>query len=177
VAQTGPVSSWPRGRARDGGLDEVPLPSGARGRLWLCGKHVVGPDPDGALSRTGAAVLVCLNELGELSSRYPEYVEWLRTEAGGRARWFPIPDLHVPELEGLRDLVAELRARLEAGDGVVVHCGAGIGRAGTVAAALLMSLGLDHDEALERVRTSRPGAGPQTNVQEDLLAVLARPPA
>jgi hypothetical protein len=40
-----------------------------------------------------------------------------------------------------------------------------------------MSLGLDHDVALERVRASRPGAGPQTNVQEDLLAVLARPPA
>ena len=176
MAQTGPVSSWPHGRARDGGLDEVPLPRGARGRLWLCGKHVVGPDPDGALARTGASVLVCLNELGELSSRYPGYVEWLRAEQAGRARWFPIPDLHVPEVEGLRDLLAELRTRLEAGDGVVVHCGAGIGRAGTVAAALLMSLGLDHDEALERVRASRPGAGPQTDVQQDLLALLARPP-
>jgi protein-tyrosine phosphatase len=170
------MGTWPHGRARDGGLDEVPLPPGPRGRLWLCGKHVVGPDPDGTLDRTGAAVLVCLNELGELSSRYPGYVEWLRAEQAGRARWFPIPDLHVPEVEGLRELLAELQDRLEAGDGVVVHCGAGIGRAGTVAAALLMSLGLGHDEALERVRASRPGAGPQTAVQEDLLALLADPP-
>ena len=168
-------SGWPRGRALDGGIDEVPLPRGsAAGRLWLCGKHVVGPDPDAALARVGAAVVVCLTQRGELSSRYPGYVDWLRTEQdGGRARWFPIPDLHVPDVAALRALLDEVRGRLQAGDGVVVHCGAGIGRAGTVAAALLMSFGLDHDDALAVVRASRPGAGPQTAEQDALLALLA----
>jgi protein-tyrosine phosphatase len=169
--------AWPHGRARDGGIDEIPLPATAAGRLWLCGKHVVGPDPDAALARSGASVVVCLNELGELASRYPAYVEWLR--AGGadsRAVWFPIPDLHVPDIDQLRALLVDLRTRLEAGDGLLVHCGAGIGRAGTVAAALLVSLGVDLDEALRRIRASRPGAGPQTTVQEDLVTLLATPP-
>ena len=60
-------------RSRTGGIDEVPVPG--PGRVWLCGKHFIGPDPEVALERTGAAVVVCLNERGELEDRYPEYVE------------------------------------------------------------------------------------------------------
>jgi protein-tyrosine phosphatase len=164
--------AWLEGRALDGGVDEVPLPHGP-GRLWLCGKHVVGPDPDAVLDRLGATTVVCLNELGDLSSRYPDYVTWLREHQGTRAVWFPIPDLHVPDVDELRSLLVDLQARLAAGDGLVVHCGAGIGRAGTVAAALLMALGEPHDEALARIVACRPTAGPQTAVQAELLAQLA----
>lgn len=55
----------------------------------------------------------------------------------------------------------------------VLHCGAGIGRAGTIAAALLMRGGLSHDEALARVASSRPMAGPEAGAQRDLLVALS----
>lgn len=164
--------AWLDERGRNGGLDEVPLP-GVAGRLWLCGKHLVGPDPDAVLARTGAALVVCLNERVELAGRYPGYVEWLAAEAGRRATWFPIPDLHAPTAARMAELVGDLRARVTAGDGVLVHCGAGIGRAGTVAVALLLSLGVELEAALQQVAASRPTAGPQADVQSALLATLA----
>jgi hypothetical protein len=164
--------AWLDGRARDGGIDEVPLPSGP-GRLWLCGKHAVGPDPDAVLERLGATTIVCLNEDDELRGRYPGYVAWLQASAPERAVWFPIPDLHAPDLDALRRLVEALRLRVAAGEGLLLHCGAGIGRAGTVAAALLVTMGEGLDDALAHLLACRPTAGPQTAIQEDLLARFA----
>jgi protein-tyrosine phosphatase len=158
------VAGWLNERSRNGGIDEVPLPS-ASGRLWLCGKHFVGPDPGGALRRTGASAVVCLNEADELAPRYPAYVEWLRDVGPTRAVWFPIPDLHAPPLAELVPLADDLHGRLRAGHGLVVSCGAGIGRAGTLAATLLVLDGAELGEALEVVARSRPMAGPQTSEQ------------
>ncbi|HUR76998.1 MAG TPA: protein-tyrosine phosphatase family protein [Acidimicrobiales bacterium] len=160
-------------RRRNGGIDEVPLPAGSAGRLWLCGKHYIGPDPDAVLSHTGAGAVVCLNEGYELSSRFPHYVEWLRANAGGRALWRPWPDMHAPPVEEFAEFVEELRTRI-AGGGLVVHCGAGMGRAGTTAAAVLMAHGVALDDALRIVRAARPAAGPQTGEQDALLAGYAR---
>jgi len=176
--------SWPRGRARDGGIDEIPLPVGsaggagggtelAAGRLWLCGKHVVGPDPEAALARVGATTIVCLNERDELADRYPAYVDWLAANRGTRAVWFPIPDLHAPPMHTVLPLLEDLRERLVDGESVVMHCGAGIGRAGTLAACLLVSLGLGSDEALAVVAANRPMAGPEAGSQRELVDALA----
>lgn len=164
---------WLTERARNGGIDEVPLPV-TPGRLFLCGKHFIGPDVEAALERTGASVVVCLNQRYELDARYPQYVTWLVDHATTKAIWVPIEDMHAPAVDAFGTLVDRVRARLDTGDGVIVHCGAGIGRAGTLAAALLMSLGADHDGALASVRAARPSAGPQTDVQDRLLAEYAR---
>jgi protein-tyrosine phosphatase len=153
-------------------VDEIPLPAGA-GRLWLCGKHAIAPDPARLLAQTGAGALVCLVEEHELADRYPAYVHWLRTDP--RARWWPVPDLHAPDVATARTYVAALREL--ASGGVVVHCGAGIGRAGTMAAALLIDLGLTADEAVERVGAYRPMAGPEAGAQRELLAALGHPGA
>jgi len=83
-------------RSRHGGVDEIPLPVGP-GRLWLCGKHFVGPDPDAAMAAVGATTVLCLSEVHELSGRYPGYVAWLGVNVPRRAVWFPIPDLHAPD--------------------------------------------------------------------------------
>lgn len=165
------MSPWHSERSRDGGVDEVALPDGP-GRLWLCGKHAVAPDPDALLERLGATTVVALNELHELEDRYPDYVRWLRTS--GRAVWHPVPDLHAPTLDDALALVDDLRRRIQDGDHVVLHCGAGVGRAGTIAAALLMRGGLAHDEALARVASSRPMAGPEAGAQRDLLVALSQ---
>jgi len=60
----------------------------------------------------------------------------------------------------------QLRSRLRAGGRVVVHCRGGLGRAGTVAARLLVELGMAPIEAIRRVRAVRPGAI-QTGAQQD----------
>lgn len=140
--------------------------------MWVCGKHLVGPDPEAALERTGASTIVCLNERGELFSRYPEYVEWLREHNGERAMWVPTHDMH--PLEDLSSVIDAVRRRLDAGEGVIIHCGAGIGRAGTLASAVLLSLGMSLDGALAHLRAHRPMAGPQTREQEDALEEYAR---
>jgi hypothetical protein len=154
----------------DGGIHEVPL-GRLPGRLWLCGKHVVGPDPDGLLERTGADAIVCLTERHELVDRYPEYVHWLATDA--RAVWFPVHDLHAPDTNAARPFYVGLLQRLRVGDKLVIHCGAGIGRAGTSAVALLVLDGWGLDEALAHVRASRPMAGPEVGAQMELVRWLA----
>jgi protein-tyrosine phosphatase len=167
------VSGWrPSPRSFDGGIDEIPLP-GSPGRLWLCGKHVVGPDPDAALARIGATTLVCLNESHELAERYPDYVAWLRAASPDRVLWFPVPDLHAPSLPVVRPLLDELRARLDRGDGLLVHCGAGMGRAGTVGACVLLTMGVEREAALAAVAAARPSAGPEVGAQRDLVDALA----
>ena len=153
-------------------MDRVSLPQ-SPGRLFLCGKHFVGPDPEGAISRVGATVVVCLSEEAELDDRYPEYVAWLRAHQPARALWFPVPDLHAPALDDAAEMLEQLRARLEDGETLLLHCGAGIGRAGTIAAALLITMGLELDDALATVAADRPTAGPEVGAQADLLAALA----
>ena len=156
----------------DGGIHEIPLPPPARGRLWLCGKHAIGPDPEGLLQRVGADGVVCLNEEHELGDRYPDYVAWLRRQPPERAVWFAIADLHAPEFEQFVPLLTEVVDRVVAGDRLIVHCGAGIGRAGTTAVAVLVSLAVPLDEALDRVRRHRPAAGPEVGAQLELVRRL-----
>jgi protein-tyrosine phosphatase len=167
------MTGWPSGRSRDGGIDEIPLP-GVPGRLWLCGKHAVGPDVEAALERVGATRVVCLSERHELADRYGSYVDWLEAHRGTRAHWFPTPDLHALPVARMGADVGVLVAELRAGSGVLAHCGAGIGRAGTLAAAILIELGVSLERALAVVAEHRPMAGPEAGEQRLLLEEFAR---
>ncbi len=62
----------------------------------------------------------------------------------------------------------EIRALLRAGNDVVVHCKGGLGRAGMIAARLLVELGVEPEEAIRSVRQVRKGAI-QTPLQLDLV--------
>ena len=165
-----PAEPWPAGRALHGGADEIPLPADA-GRLWLCGKRYVGPDPDAALATVGADRIVCLCEEPELADRYPGYTGWLTASPAGI--WFPIPDLHAPGVEAALAFLERLGSLLDDGEGILMHCGAGIGRAGTMAAALLMTMGADRAAAVATVAAHRPMAGPEAGTQAGLLTALA----
>jgi protein-tyrosine phosphatase len=160
---------WPNERSATGGIDQVPL-AGSPGELWLAGKHAVGPNPQAAMAQVGATVVVCLNQIHELSDRYPEYPSWLTRNAPDRAVWFPIPDLSAPSLELVEPLLADLRERLASGQRLLMHCAAGFGRTGTVAACVLIQRGLGVEEALRHIATCRPMAGPEVGAQRDLVA-------
>lgn len=164
----------PIARSRDGGLDRIPLPEGRSGALWVCGRRVVGPDPEAALARAeGAELIVCLNEEHELRE-HPDYPSWLRANAGGRALWHPVPDLHAPPLSAAESIVGSVVDHLDADTGVVLHCAGGIGRAPTIAICVLVSMGMALDDALTHVRRHRPMGGPEVGAQVDLVRAFAR---
>jgi hypothetical protein len=72
-------------------------------------------------------------------------------------RW-PIVDGPAPEhapLVALADLVADLR---RAGKRVLIHCAGGMNRSGLLVAAALIREGMNAQEAIDLIRTRRPGA-------------------
>ena len=154
----------------DGGIDEIPL-GDVPGRLWLCGKHVIGPDHEAVMQRIGADHVVCLVQTHELEGRYDAYATWLRTE--DRSTWFAIHDLSSPPLAEILPVYESVVQRLQRAETVIVHCAAGVGRAGTLAVAVCQLIGMELDEALRHVRQHRPGAGPEAGSQLEVVTELA----
>lgn len=85
----------------------------------------------------------------------------------------PVPDFAPPSPAQLRAIVAWIRAQLEAGRPVAVHCMAGMGRTGTVLAAWRVSEGAPAAAAIAEVRRQRPGSI-ETTEQEDAVHAFAR---
>lgn len=154
-------------------IDHVPLPR-TDGALWLCALRDVVDDPDGLLAATGAGVIVCLNHRDELERRAPAYADWLRANQPGRALWFPIRNFSAESAAATLPFLRMLVDRLEANDGIVMHCAMGQGRAGTMAVCLLMALGATQEDALRTVAASRVFAGPGEGSQWALVDDVAR---
>jgi protein-tyrosine phosphatase len=104
-----------------------------------------------------------------VEGHWPAYADWVRANDGGTVVWFPIHDLNAPTVERTLALLDDLDTRLQRGEHLLMHCAAGIGRAGTLAACLLVRLGTPVDDALALVRASRPMAGPEVGPQLDLV--------
>lgn len=114
-----------------------------------------------AIRDWGAAAVVTLLE--------PKELTLLRVERLGdgvirrNIRWFhlPIVDVSIPD-ENFEQSWAtageELRSMLRRQLDVLVHCRGGLGRAGTIAARLLVELGMEPEKAIANVRAVRPGA-------------------
>jgi ADP-ribosyl-[dinitrogen reductase] hydrolase len=96
-------------------------------------------------------------------------VEHLREEIRRRGRlWFhlPIADVSTPDEGFERNWVLAgdaLRTLLHNGRDVLVHCRGGLGRAGTIAARLLIELGMEPAIAISRVRAVRPAQSRRGN--------------
>lgn len=130
-----------------------------------------------AIRRWGADRLLTLIEPPE----FPELkIEALpeRVRSHGLAwDWLPIVDGCAPDerlLTPWQTLGPSLVGEIQEGSRVVVHCKGGLGRAGTVAAMLLIDSGTvgTADEAIARVRAVRPGAV-ETTEQERFLRSMA----
>jgi len=130
-----------------------------------------------AIRDWGAAAVVTLVEPRELVFLR---VEHLGEEVlGRRMLWFhlPIIDVSTPD-EGFERQweVAgnELRMLLRSGRDVLVHCRGGLGRAGTIAARLLIELGMEPATAIRQVRAVRPGAIETLEQEKYVLGIRTR---
>jgi atypical dual specificity phosphatase len=85
----------------------------------------------------------------------------------------PIVDLEAPTQEQLDQCVSALQKAMENDMGVAVHCGAGLGRTGTILAAFFVHRGMTGAEAIARVRSLRPGSI-ETKEQADAVVEFAR---
>ena len=158
--------------AQVGSVHRIPVP-GVAGGLHLCGLDVVGPDPTAVLAHVDATTLVCLQTDVELARRYPDYLDWLADPAPHEALRLPTEDHLVADDDAVVALVGEVHRRLASGGNVVVHCGAGWGRAGVLAMLVMVAAGATVDDARHDLRTARPAAGPQSLEQDAQVGRVA----
>jgi len=88
---------------------------------------------------------------------------------------FPIPDYGVPSsLRDARVLAERLSARVRSGKAVAIHCRAGIGRSGLVAACVLLDLGIPLTEVFPMLIRARGLPVPATSGQVEWVVAYAR---
>jgi protein-tyrosine phosphatase len=88
---------------------------------------------------------------------------------------FPIPDRGVPNSFGaLNQIVRPLLPKVKGGQMVAIHCRAGIGRSGVVAAAILLRSGVPCVEVFPALSRARGVAVPDTDAQIDWVRGYAR---
>lgn len=85
----------------------------------------------------------------------------------------PIADFSPPSAEAIDKFLEQARFQRHEGRAIVVHCGAGIGRTGTMIACYLVDKGMPAEEAIAAVRKARPGSI-ETREQEEAIRDLER---
>ena len=78
-----------------------------------------------------------------------------------RYLYLPTVDDEPPTLKQLQEGASFIVEEIARGGGVYVHCGAGVGRAATMAAAYLASTGLTPEQAWAQIRAVRPFVRPK----------------
>ncbi len=125
----------------------------------------------GVIQDFGAQILITLMETAELAeANVPRETLGAATQERGIA-WLhmPIPDFGAPDAVFESKWIEkgpEVRGALGQGGRIVVHCRGGRGRAGLMAARILVEMGLGAEDAITAVRTANPLAI-ETVTQED----------
>jgi len=154
----------------------VALPNGVRGRLLLHsmpGRRELLQSAWAAAKQEGVKVLVRLAGLAEIRLKSPEYADALTNgQVPFEVLACEIPDFGVPDDRGAYCAVArEIAKRLQGGEAVLVHCGAGIGRTGMFAVSVLVALGESVKSAEKAV--SLAGSCAETDDQKEFVAWCA----
>lgn len=167
-------------------IDSVDVPR-HDGRIGLCacpgGRRMLTTDHDPAadlindlerIVEFGASGVVSLIDGRELVTLGIESLPLHLQRKGLWWKHLPITDMGVPDSrfeQQWESNGAFIRAALGRGENVVMHCWAGLGRTGTVAARLLIECGMEPAAAILRLRHARPGSI-QTRKQEKYVLRL-----
>jgi atypical dual specificity phosphatase len=117
------------------------------------------------LREQGIEVLVCLTE-DRLRRDWVEQANLLVFHE-------PLEDMEAPTQDQLDRIVSAIVRAIDRNMGVGVHCGAGLGRTGTVLAAYLVSKGQSAANAIAKIRRLRPGSI-ETEEQVAAIELFAR---
>ena len=105
--------------------------------------QVIALTPDDELDRLG---------LADMPQRIMDTgIAWLQV---------PVVNFSTPEADQLDTFMAamaEAKAKLDQGQHILVHCRGGTGRAGKVAAVMLIHYGIAPDDAISMIREQREG--------------------
>lgn len=163
----------------------IALP-GLAGRLLLSpcpGRRAAAPasEPEASaalaedlaqFSMLGAAGVLSLVEAQELPGGPTDFAAAV-DRAGLRWAHLPIRDFGVPDdAFALAWQQFDLLGRLRAGESWAIHCRAGLGRTGTVAAQLLVEAGQEPAEAIATIRRQHAAAAVETAAQAQYLMNL-----
>jgi len=147
-----------------------------RGQLAVCSRPRAGwflDDDLRTLRDEGFRVLISALTPEEVVKSELERVPALCGSLGLEFAHFPVGNLQVAPFERAHPRLAAWRQRLDAGDGVAVHCWASVGRSPTIAAALMVLSGVDPAEAWRAIEDVRGRQVPDTDEQRAWAAAFA----
>lgn len=147
-------------------IDSIPVPGsvGCMGMVACPGTRLDRPpaanrrmlDADvEEISNWGANGVLCLLEPHELQLNKVEGLPAGIQNAGMWWKHLPIVDMGIPnqQFENVWAVEGErIRHALRIGERVVIHCYAGLGRTGMMAARILVEFGIDPEQAIRMVR-------------------------
>lgn len=147
-------------------VDTIPVPGsvGCMGLVACPGTRIDKP-PSGnkrllqgdvnEIVEWGANGVLCLVEPHELIMNKVEGLPSVVQDAGMWWKHLPIIDMDIPnqEFENIWAVEGErIRHALRIGERVAIHCYAGLGRTGMIAARILVEFGVEPEQAIRRVR-------------------------
>lgn len=155
---------------------EVSISGGVPGRLFLHSMPGRRENLESAWHEVTAqhiCTIVCLAGTDEIRHKSPDYAEALaRGAAPCPVTMFEIRDFGVPkDRHAYWALAGNLANRLVTGDSILIHCGAGVGRTGSLGACVLLALGYAPDAARRAV--SEAGSRAETPGQRRLISWCA----
>ena len=161
-------------------LDNIPLRPLTKGQLWIShypGKRgiknkILQAEKDLLeLKKRKIDVVASLLERKELAALQVENLFELMKKHKFIHYYFPIKDKSVPKNKvQLTNLLKNLCGEIHKNKNILIHCNAGLGRSGFIAALLCKKLGISA-EPISFIRKYRPGSI-ETKEQEKLISLL-----